>query len=32
MEYLIGLFLSLVVAGLATIIGLDCERAFYPPC
>jgi hypothetical protein len=30
MEYLIGLFLSLVVAGLATIIGLDCERAFYP--
>jgi hypothetical protein len=30
MEYLIGLFLSLAVAGLATIIGLDRERAFYP--
>jgi hypothetical protein len=30
MEYLIGLFLSLAVAGLAIIIGLDRERAFYP--
>ncbi len=30
MEYVIGLFLSLAVAGLATIIGLDRERAFYP--
>ena len=30
MEYLIGLFLSLAVIGLATIIGLDRERAFYP--
>ena len=30
MEYLIGLFLSLAVAGLATIIGLDREPAFYP--
>jgi hypothetical protein len=30
MEYLIGLFLSLGVAGLAVIIGLDRERAFYP--
>lgn len=30
MEYLVGLFLSLGVAGLATIIGLDRERAFYP--
>lgn len=30
MEYLIGLFLSLAVAGLAIIIGLDQERAFYP--
>lgn len=30
MEYLIGLFLSLAVAGLATTIGLDRERAFYP--
>jgi hypothetical protein len=29
-EYLIGLFLSLAVAGLAAIIGLDRERAFYP--
>jgi len=30
MEYVIGLFLSLAVAGVATIIGLDRERAFYP--
>ena len=30
MEYLIGWFLSLAVAGLAIIIGLDRERAFYP--
>jgi len=30
MEYLIGLLLSLAVAGLAIIIGLDRERAFYP--
>ncbi len=30
MDYLIGLFLSLGVAALATIIGLDRERAFYP--
>ena len=30
MEYLIGLVLSLAVAGIATIIGLDRERAFYP--
>ena len=30
MEYLIGLFLSLAVAGLAIIVGLDQERAFYP--
>jgi hypothetical protein len=30
MEYLIGLMLSLAVAGLATVIGLDRERAFYP--
>ena len=30
MEYLIGLFLSLAVAGLAIISGLDQERAFYP--
>jgi hypothetical protein len=29
-EYLIGLFLSLAVAGLAAVIGLDRERAFYP--
>jgi hypothetical protein len=28
-EYLIGLFLALAVAGLAAIIGLDRERAFY---
>ncbi len=31
MEYLIGLFLSLAVAGFAVSTGLDRERAFYPP-
>jgi hypothetical protein len=30
MEYLIGVFLSVAVAGLAIVIGLDRERAFYP--
>ena len=30
MEYLIGLILSLAVAGLATVVGFDRERAFYP--
>jgi hypothetical protein len=30
MEYVIGLFLSLAVAGLITIIGLDRDPAFYP--
>jgi hypothetical protein len=30
MEYLIGLLLSLAVAGSATAIGFDRERAFYP--
>jgi hypothetical protein len=30
MEYLIGLFLSLAVAGLAISVGIDRERAFYP--
>jgi hypothetical protein len=30
MEYLIGLFLSLAVAGFAIMIGLDLEPAFYP--
>ena len=30
MEYLIGVILSLAVAGFATVIGLDRERAFYP--
>jgi len=30
MEYLIGLILSLTVAGLATVVGFDRERAFYP--
>jgi hypothetical protein len=30
MGYLIGLILSLAVAGSATVIGLDRERAFYP--
>jgi hypothetical protein len=30
MEYLIGLFLSLAVVGLAVGVGFDRERAFYP--
>jgi len=30
MEYLIGLILSVAVAGFATVIGFDRERAFYP--
>ena len=30
MEYLIGLILSVAVAGFATAIGLDRDRAFYP--
>jgi hypothetical protein len=29
-EYFIGLILSVAVAGFATAIGLDRERAFYP--
>jgi hypothetical protein len=29
MEFLIGFFLSLAVAGFAAIVGLDRERAFY---
>ena len=32
MEYLIGLILSLAVAGLVVLIGFDRERAFYPTC
>jgi len=30
MEYLIGLILSLAVAGFAVVSGFDRERAFYP--
>ena len=30
MEYVIGLILSLAVAGFATVVGFDRERAFYP--
>jgi hypothetical protein len=30
MEYVIGLLLSLAVAGSAALIGFDRERAFYP--
>lgn len=30
MEYLIGLCLSLGVAGFAIVVGLDRDRAFYP--
>jgi hypothetical protein len=29
-EYLIGLILSLSVAGLARVVGFDRDRAFYP--
>ncbi len=30
MEYLIGLFVALAVAGLAIFVGFDRDRAFYP--
>lgn len=30
MEYLVGLILSLAVAGYANYVGLDRDRAFYP--
>ncbi len=30
MQYLIGLILSIAVAGFATVVGLDRERSFYP--
>ena len=30
MEYLIGVILSLAVAGFAAVVGFDRERAFYP--
>ncbi len=30
MEYLVGIILSLAMAGLAIIVGFDRERAFYP--
>jgi len=30
MEYLIGFMLSLLVAGSATIVGFERDRAFYP--
>ena len=30
MEYLIGLVLSLAVAGLGRVVGFDRDRAFYP--
>ena len=30
MSYLIGLILSLVVAGFAIIVGFDRDRSFYP--
>ena len=30
MEYLIGLTLSLAVAGFAVFVGFDRDRAFYP--
>ena len=30
MPYLVGIVLALMVSGLATLIGLDRDRAFYP--
>jgi hypothetical protein len=30
MPYLAGIVLALTVSGLATLIGLDRDRAFYP--
>jgi hypothetical protein len=30
MEYVIGVILAAAVAGLATLVGFDRERAFYP--
>jgi hypothetical protein len=30
MPYLTGIFLALTVSGLATLVGLDRDRAFYP--
>jgi hypothetical protein len=30
MEYLVGLVLALAMAGMATAVGLDRERSFYP--
>jgi hypothetical protein len=30
LEYLVGLILSLAVAGFATLVGFDRERSFYP--
>jgi hypothetical protein len=30
MEYMIGLILGAAVAGLATVVGFDRERVFYP--
>jgi hypothetical protein len=30
MPYLTGIFLALTVSGLATVVGLDRDRAFYP--
>jgi len=30
MEYLVGLLIALSVAGMATVVGLDRERSFYP--
>src|SRR5690349_2830087 len=30
MEYLVGLILALAVGGLAALVGMDRDRAFYP--
>jgi hypothetical protein len=30
MEYMVGVVLALSISGLATVVGFDCDRAFYP--
>src|SRR2546427_13005214 len=30
MEYIVGVVLALGISGLATVVGLDRDRAFYP--
>jgi len=30
MEYMVGVVLALSISGLATVVGFDRDRAFYP--